>query len=251
MNLLSRLLLSSAALAAWPLAQAVAADYDAPLYIEEAPEYVPVEIGSGWYLRGDVSYNFDKPLRTLSWTGIEVVDPTYRDGHSMLMGSVGFGYHFSDYFRGEVSGGFVASSDQLLNYGDDTVSLTETSTDNEIWTAMVSGYVDLGTYVGITPYLGGGIGLAYNKARESFERDFADPLVDDIDISRTRNHTTWAYTLNAGASYQVTDNMSVDLGYQYFSAPDLEFTELSAGSPTVSKGMDIHQVKVGLRYDLW
>ncbi|WP_204273068.1 hypothetical protein, partial [Enterobacter hormaechei] len=28
---------------------------------------------------------------------------------------------------------------------------------------MANGYVDLGTYVGITPYVGGGVGVVYSK----------------------------------------------------------------------------------------
>ena len=42
---------------------ALAADYDPPIYVDEAPEYQPVEIGSGWYLRGDVGYAFSHPFK--------------------------------------------------------------------------------------------------------------------------------------------------------------------------------------------
>ena len=34
-----------------------AADFDLPVVVDEAPEFVPVEIGSGWYLRGDIGYS--------------------------------------------------------------------------------------------------------------------------------------------------------------------------------------------------
>jgi len=45
-----------AALVLAPLTPAQAADYDPPVYVDQAPDYQPVEVGSGWYLRGDVSY---------------------------------------------------------------------------------------------------------------------------------------------------------------------------------------------------
>ena len=37
---------------------AIAADYEPPIVIDQPVEEVPVEIGSGWYLRGDIGYNF-------------------------------------------------------------------------------------------------------------------------------------------------------------------------------------------------
>ena len=62
----SRLALLLAAAALGPLPAAYAADYDPPIIVEEATEYVPVEVGSGWYLRGDVGYNFsDTPYQFL------------------------------------------------------------------------------------------------------------------------------------------------------------------------------------------
>ena len=39
---------------------ALAADYDPPIVVDEAPRNVPVEVGSGWYLRGDVGYSFNQ-----------------------------------------------------------------------------------------------------------------------------------------------------------------------------------------------
>ena len=38
---------------------AFAADYDPPIVVDQPVEDVPVEVGSGWYLRGDIGYNFD------------------------------------------------------------------------------------------------------------------------------------------------------------------------------------------------
>ena len=37
---------------------ALAADYDPPIVIDAVDDYVPVEVGNGWYLRGDLGYAF-------------------------------------------------------------------------------------------------------------------------------------------------------------------------------------------------
>src|SRR5262245_5029099 len=103
MKLLLRIALSLAALA--PLA-AHAADYEPPIIVDEAPEYVPVEVGSGWYLRGDVSYIFDSSIDGVDYT---VFDPIALADESASFTSAsldtdfawggGFGYRFTDYFR--------------------------------------------------------------------------------------------------------------------------------------------------------
>src|SRR5690554_2575077 len=49
----------AAMLAVAPATVATAADYNPPIYVDEAPEFRPVEIGSGWYLRGDVGYSLE------------------------------------------------------------------------------------------------------------------------------------------------------------------------------------------------
>ncbi len=68
MSLTLRLALSLAALA--PFAAANAADYDPPIVIDDAAEYVPVEVGSGWYLRGDVGYVFDASIGQVDYHDI-------------------------------------------------------------------------------------------------------------------------------------------------------------------------------------
>lgn len=251
MKLSSSAIVASVALAVLPAVPAMAADYEPPIIIDDAPEYVPVEIGSGWYLRGDLAYNFDKPFRNLSFEGPTVANPAYDETHTAISGSIGAGYHFSDYFRADLNLGFLSKNDQRLAYSAPGVSTTTVRVENEAWTAMANAFVDLGTYVGLTPYLGAGIGLVYGERDQSYRIDYVTPPPDDIFLADTKNQVTYAYTLNAGVSYRMSPNVSLDLGYQYFSAPNLEYSEISAGVPVVSKGVDIHQVKVGLRYDLW
>ncbi len=251
MKLYVHALLSTCAITGWTGSNALAADYDPPIYVEEAPEFVPVEVGSGWYLRGDLGYNFGKPFRKLSYGGPTIANPAYDESHTAISGSVGFGYHWSDYFRTDVNFGFLSKNDQNLSYREPGVSATAVSIDNQAWTGMANAYVDLGTYVGITPYLGAGLGFVYSERGQAFSRNFVDPAILDINTTASENQFSLAYTLNAGAAYRLTNNLSLDVGYQYFSAPNLEYSEISAGMPVISEGVNIHQVKVGLRYDIW
>ncbi|TIP73984.1 MAG: porin family protein, partial [Mesorhizobium sp.] len=69
------------------------------------------------------------------------------------------------------------------------------------------------------------IGIVQTRRRLSADyfTDNANPA-DDFVRDDNETHYSLAYTLNAGLAYQVSKNLSVDLGYQYFSAPDAEYT---------------------------
>jgi opacity protein-like surface antigen len=123
MKLTLRMALVALALA--PLTPAFAADYDPPIYVDQAPDYVPVEVGSGWYLRGDVAYSinksyknsslsvddslFDNNLVGLGWAG-PLDEFSSSENQNPVSGSVGFGYHFNDYLRADINVGLLSNN---------------------------------------------------------------------------------------------------------------------------------------------
>jgi len=230
-------------------AAALAADYDPPIYVDEAPEYTPVEVGSGWYLRGDVSYLPQESYRNVDFGSLTV---DYSNDEKPVFASVGFGYHFNDYFRSDINFGLLPGNESSASEDASPVDIATARVENSARSAMVNGYVDLGTYVGITPYLGAGIGLLQSKYSASRTVNDLTPADLDVDDSVKKTQYTWAYTLNAGVAYQISKNVVIDLGYQYMASPDAEYAQLdSASSYSIHKGVDNHQIKVGLRYDLW
>jgi opacity protein-like surface antigen len=215
-------ILAALAALAFAVTPSLAADYDPPIFIEEAPEYVPVEIGSGWYLRGDVSYDLSSRPYDVSINGVAV--DNYRFG-----GGVGFGYHFTDELRADLTVSYL---------GKDSLSSGANELSQTMWSGLVSGYYDIATIVGITPYVGAGIGATYAKQ----EVNLTSGTFDSSDYE-------FAYALMAGASYKVTDNVSIDAGYQFLHTPDMRYYDVD--TDTVRKGDKKHLIRVGLRYDLW
>lgn len=220
--------LFASAVAAALAGPALAADYDPPIFIEEAPEFVPVEIGSGWYLRGDISYSAGDPV--YDFTGVT---------HRRFGGGVGVGYHFTDNLRADLTVNYLGSDRVSFDDGVDSFNASYGA-----WSGLVSGYYDIATVVGITPYVGAGVGLTYSRHRG--EADFAaiPPAISWSDRSYD-----FAYALMAGASYKVSDNLSVDLGYQFLHTPDAEYVDTN--TLAVEKGTKHHLVRLGVRYDLW
>lgn len=200
---------------------AIAADYNPPIIVEQATPWVPVEVGSGWYLRGDLSYNSDEPLYDFEDNDFEL---------SRVGGSVGFGYHFNDIFRGDLNVGFLGSDEEGIP-GVDYASFSQ-------WNGLANLYVDLGTFAGLTPYVGAGAGMTYTRQE-----------IDSIALPYKDRQYNFSYALMAGLSYQATKNVSVDLGYQFLDTPGVDFINLE--TDTTEKGQKQHLVKVGLRYDLW
>jgi opacity protein-like surface antigen len=200
----------------------LAADYDPPLMAEETPEYVPVEVGSGWYLRGDIGYNINETPYEFDYLGSET-------DNTRIFGSLGFGYQFTQYLRGELNVGLL-SHDSWESAG--------ASLENTVWSGMANVYADLGTFAGFTPYVGAGAGMVYSRSNAEIGLlDYSDDQYE------------FAYSLGAGVAYRMSQNWSVDLGYQYLATPGLEYVDVD--TLDVEKGIDYHQVKVGLRYELW
>ncbi len=153
-----------------------------------------------------------------------------------------------------------------------------TSINNSAWNGTVNGYIDLGTYAGFTPYIGAGVGLLYSRTKFRWSAfcesdEFVGEIVDFQQTTRSfqchglatgdepgesiRQSTSTTselqplYTLNAGFAYKFNENISIDVGYQYMSSPDFTSYTISTAGLSKNEGLDAHQIKVGLRYDLW
>jgi len=226
------------ALVALAPAMAFAADYDPPLVIEQEPdleEVVPVEIGSGWYLRGDVSYTLNRQrYDDYDFLGVR------RMTNIRLGGSVGAGYHFNDWFRMDAALGYLGS-----DYANLTVNTLTASASHSAWTGMLNAYVDLGTVAKFTPYVGAGIGLMHTRHNMRIV-DTAPPTVD---VGYSTRQYRFAYSAEAGINYRINKNVSVDLGYRFLASPGTE--QVDFNTLAVQRGVTHHQIRAGLRLDLW
>lgn len=221
------------------------ADYDPPTPVGQEAAYTPVEIVSGWYLRGDAAY---LPKRDITDFDFGSFGISHDEDQYKVFASAGVGYRLNDFLRGELNIGYLPGDKTVISRTDSAGSYSMIM-KNRAWTGLINGYVDLGTYAGIMPYLGAGIGLYRNRYSVGSYYTDVNGSVSQVE-KKTRY--TMAYTLNAGAAYQLSENLQVDLGYQYLSAPHAEYAAVKdLAKPPVYKGLNYHQLKVGLRYSLW
>lgn len=241
-----------AAAAAMVLAtSAGAADLYVPP-VETPPQIIekPVPMG-GWYLRGDIDYHWSK-LRGNEYItygccgapdpGTDDFDTTDLDGAWSL--GAGVGYQMSPYFRTDVTADYWFKSDFRGTSTGECGGVPCSSTDESSYKALLllaNAYVDLGTYQGITPYVGAGIGGAYVMW---------DDFVSDAGVHDGSKDWRFAWAVMAGASYCLTPNLQLDAGYRFTRIEGgrmFEESGLGVG-PGFDKGINVHEARAGLRY---
>jgi opacity protein-like surface antigen len=247
-----------------------AADLMEPVY-EEVPEIVPVEVGSGWYLRGDVSYDFksdsEGTYRTYAapgagcdvdnscGTGYDKQDYDQWDIDEAVNVGVGFGYQFTDYFRGDLTAHYWSADVDGRDEGGcgELCGSVETS-KADAWELMANAYVDMGTFAGFTPYVGAGLGGVHIKYDDFKTKNFNETGFTGTDTLYGEESWRFAYALMAGVSYDLTTNLKLDAGYRFVDVDGGDmFSHNEFGNVDQGKddGFQRHTIQAGLRYSLF
>ena len=209
-------LLAAVALLAAGVAQA--ADYRPlpPPYIPPPP---PQPCCDNWYLRGYVGI------------GVNNADLEYQpniannsnfafDSHSIddtpFIGA-SIGYDWNNWLRLELSAEYRSKSRVYAfghyTFGGGTFLDTYEGYLNSV-VVLANAFVDLGTWDCFTPFVGAGVGVAYNMLT-----DFTDINPSNAGFGIGRNPGEWnlAWALYAGVSYKVSDSLHIDLTYRYLN----------------------------------
>ena len=250
-----------------PTAGALAADYS----------YVEVPSGHAWYLKGYFGIAWQH------FDGLEHPDfsvPAYfaftDPGHfdpAPLFG-LGIGINTGTHLRFDLTGEYRTKSafsadDEYDTLGNADPPLFDGSPGGDWGTNhytgkksellfLANGYIDIGTWHRVTPYIGAGIGASYNTIS-----DFLDDNVpaDGHGWAPTGHKWNLAWALHAGAGIQVSDRMTLDIGYSFvnlgdaktgnFQNVDPNIACLTPGCPPmVFKNIYSHDLKVGIRWAL-
>ncbi len=145
-------------------------------------------------------------------------------------------------------------------YKNDTQSL-------QSWTGLLNFYGDLGSWFGVTPYVGGGAGVSSLRASagENWFWNTGSPYggagpnayldavsgnlvhlgyAGNAGPSQSRNNFSWA--LMAGVSYDLAPHLKLDIGYRYLNMGFL--SGINASGQTVHRTVDTQEVRAGLRF---
>jgi opacity protein-like surface antigen len=208
-----------------------------PPLLESAPLLVD-EFGSNWYLRGDIGYRWNE---TDSVTNNDP-PPRVRDndlGNSWMFGA-GVGYKW-EWFRADLTVDYGSKSHFL---GDAGLRTNDFTAKIDSVTGLVNIYGDLGTWYGLTPYVGAGIGFAHLRAANFEVASAQAPAVD----SATKWNFAWAFM--AGVSYKVYGNYNIDLGYRHVNMGDVKTGRDEFDNQLAFKKMSADEIRLGFRYVL-
>lgn len=237
---------------------------DLPVLPVPPPLPVAVEAFGGWYLRGDIGVTLQRsdepenPVLDAAFPPVSVAFTKNEWDPSASLG-LGFGYQFNNWFRADVTGEYRFRSGYD---GRDVVVDGLGTFENDFgghkteYVGLVNGYLDLGTWHGVTPFVGAGIGVAHV---------IIDGFTDDnlvrgafIDADR-KSRTNLAWALYAGASYSVSERLSFELAYRFLhmgTGVTGETRERFTGVSTVDgdswrfENIHSHDIKVGMRWNL-
>ncbi len=246
----------------------------------EAPEVITKAAG-GWYLRGDITYDFqdtDEPMFATNQTVNTFTTASVDDAFDL---GIGIGYQITENFRVDLTGDYIFETDfdgtttgscgtfdgtlaGTVAGTQNTTLINCTSVDTSSYTAfklLANAYFDLGNYNGFTPYVGAGIGGAYvdwdglsNAATCTAVAGVTCP-VGGIPVDQHAGASQWrfAWAAHLGFSYDISHNVKLDLGYSYSKIEDGEFFNFLDGSGVqgYDKGIDSHVIHAGVRNSFW
>ncbi|MBR0778963.1 porin family protein [Bradyrhizobium diazoefficiens] len=223
----------------------------------------PADFG-GWYLRGDVGMTNQsvKSFESAPTTALPFTIQGLGFDSSPLF-DLGVGYRFNNWFRADVTGqwrgraNLHGAANLVLPGYAETNNFTGSKSE---WVFMANGYVDLGTWWCVTPFIGAGVGTSYNKI-SGFRDDGviinAGALSNSVTYFADNGKWNFAWAAHAGLAYKVNPGFTVELAYSYMNLGDaapgnFRAFDNSISGPTTIKFRDItsHDLKLGVRWDL-
>jgi opacity protein-like surface antigen len=187
----------------------------------------PVQDFGGWYLRGDIGMTnssaklFSNNYATVPAGGLQQLGEGFSGGTSY---GIGAGYQFNNWFRADVTGEYRSrvnfSGTDIATFPGPVVFSDVYNGGYKSWVGLVNGYVDLGTWWCLTPFIGAGVGFANVETTglqdSGSKYTVANGAVGGASYFASGASTTnFAWAAHAGVAYKVTNNFTIELAYRY------------------------------------
>lgn len=260
---------SLAALLALTAGAARGADYPQPA---PQPIYVQpqvIEESSNWYLRGDIGFSNQSvgSLFNSNYANFGSVTNIDKSFDAAPLFGLGIGYIANEWLRFDVTGeyrgaanfhGFDVGAISGGAFADDRYTARKSE-----WTFLLNGYVDLGTWYGVTPFVGAGVGVSRNTI--SNFGDFS-VCVDSSSCAGNggsdayagaASQWNFAWALHAGLAFQLSRHVTLEFAYRYIDLGNARSGDLIAfdgtnnfNNPMEFRHLTSNDFKLGLRFNL-
>ncbi len=177
----------------------------------------------------------------------------HNDIKSSPLFGLGIGYQFNKWLRFDVTGEYRGDSTFLAQDrypgADGTFNspqpgfnpgTNEYTADIQSWVGLFNGYIDLGTWHCITPYVGGGVGFASISVNGL--KDVNVPN-NSVFYAQSNTETNFAWAVYGGLAYDVTPSLTLDLSYRYTDLGDASSGRVTAFDNSSSyKSLNINNI---------
>jgi len=183
-----------------------------------------------------------------------------HDIKSSTLYGIGVGWQARSWLRFD---GTIEYRGDALFLGSDLSNApgtNEYTADIKSWLGLANAYIDMGNWCGFTPYVGAGIGFAtisVEGLRDDGLSYGAYANSPSIAYGADKTKTNFAYAFYAGASFDVTSQVTLDLTYRWAnlgsaaSGPVTAYdTDVAAYSGQHIKDITSNDVMLGVRYKL-
>ena len=248
---------------------AFAADFPPALPVQPAP--APVS-ESGWYLRGDVgvgvqrfqTFDHFQTNAAFVWPASWQIVQNQTDDAAFI--DFGAGYQVNNWLRFDVTGEHRASAKfkvvgsyhEFCPGGVTCFDQYDGSHSAEVF--LVNAYLDLGTWWCLTPFVGAGVGGAWNTVSSVTDLGIVNNFAPGFGFSQA-DASSWnlAWSAQAGLAYNVSSNLKLEFAFRYLNLGSVKTPVVNCSSAGCQGGngpaafytltnFDSLDLKLGMRW---
>jgi opacity protein-like surface antigen len=247
---------------------------DLPPMQPVAPAVVPAEDFGGWYLRGDVGIGINR-FRAFDhtqtnpgfvWPASWAIEQKGINDSVFIGG--GIGYQYNSWLRFDFTGeyrmtarfravGSYSGAADFCAGGGKCFDVYDGHHNAAVF--LANGYVDLGTWWKLSPFVGAGVGMAYHRIHDFWDLGLNSDGTTGRGFASAHSSWKFAWALHAGVAYNVSSQLKVELAYRYLNMGDVRTGIVDCVGCGVVNGplayytlrtLDSHDIKLGLRWML-
>jgi opacity protein-like surface antigen len=176
---------------------------------------------------------------------------------SSILYGLGVGWQAHHWLRFDLTGEYRGDAVFLGSDISTFPGTNEHTADIKTWLGLANAYIDMGNWCGgITPYIGAGIGFATISV-DGLRDDGLTNVGSSIAYGADKTTTNFAYAFYAGASFDVTPQVALDLSYRWVNLGSAQSGPVTTYNSNVAaysgqhlKDITSNDVLFGVRYKL-
>ena len=230
------------------------------------------EMTGGWYLRGDIGvgaqnfkdFDHHQTNPTFVWPASWRIEQ--RDMNDSAFIGAGIGYQWNAWLRFDATAEYRAKSSfsalgSYTEFCPNGRCFDKYEGNHSAVVVMANAYVDLGTWMCLTPFVGVGAGFARHTFTGLTDVGFISDGTTGFGFAQN-DFSEWkfAWAVHAGVAYNVTSNFKMELAYRYLNMGNVNTSIIDCASSGCStngprafytlRELDSHDIKFGMRWML-